>query len=280
MENYRRTIYGGALQTATILGIDLDVPQVTTLNEKLGILATATLGTNERPLMRYFSIGIGGHAPRVGANGQVIIDTVQHRAKDSAPYRMIPFAARPLDSDFSAAEREKYALRRLEVIKGAEYAVYYLRRIDMSNVVVELKKKTIVGGVATVSDFVPSAADLSPVPPVINPGNVNVIDGEYVYATAKVTIDINEDETADILSAVEILYDDVNYAFLSEICFVTGVDRQANTPIEGGSTTTMTEVACAQAFCHVAAMQALFNQRKGFTATYDVGIGEPMFNIS
>ena len=279
METYRRTVYGAALQTAQVLGLPVDIPANTTLNEKLSIQSGAALGVNEVPRMQYISIGIGGHRGATGADGIALVESIQHSATDASSYKMLPFVMRPAASDLSAAEMERYALRRIETHNGVEYAVYYLRRIDMNGVIVELKKKTILNGIETVSDFVPNASNLSPVPPVTNPGS-NTVDGTYVYATAKVKIDLDTFDATEILNAASVLYGDENYAFISEIGFVTAVDRVVQTQGAGGTTFNMNEVIAAQIFCHVSAMQPMVNQRDGFTATYDVGIAEPLMVLT
>ncbi len=98
METYRRTVYGAALQTAQLLGLNYAVPANTTLNEKLSIQNTAVLGANEVPHLRYISIGIGGHRGATGTDGISLIESIQHSATDAASYRMFPFVMRPLDT--------------------------------------------------------------------------------------------------------------------------------------------------------------------------------------
>ncbi len=173
----------------------------------------------------------------------------------------------------------RYALRRIETHTGVEYAVYYLRRVDLSAVAIELKKKTITQGIEVISDFIPNNAVLTPVPPVTNPGS-NTVDGQYVYATAKVSIEFDTFDATEILNAATILYSDENYAFLSELSFVTGVDRVVQAVGANSQTFNMNEVVAAQVFCHVSAMQPMINQRNGFTATYDIGIAEPMMILT
>ncbi len=280
METYRRTVYGAALQTAQVLGLPYTVPANTTLNEKLSIQSTATLATNEVPRMRYLSLGIGGHRGAVGADGIQLVESIQHSATDAASYRMFPFVMRPLDADLTNTERERYGLRRVENKNGIDYAVYYLRRIDMTNVVIAMKKKKILNGVETISDFVPNTTNLSPVAPIINPGSVTTVNGEYVYATAKVTIVFDTFDATEILNAASVLFGDENYAFISEFGFVTGVDRSVQAQGAGGSTFAMNEIIAAQVFCHVSAMQPMVNQRNGFEATYDVGIAEPLMVLA
>lgn len=279
METYRRTLYGAALQTAQLLGLDHVITDHTTLNEKLAINALETIGVNEVPRMKYISIGIGGHRANTGPDGIVMIDPIQHDATHASSYRMLPFVMRPLDSDLSSVEMARYALRRIETHGGIEYAVYYLRRLDMSGVTIQLKKKTVYQGTETVVDYIPTSSVLAPVPPVTTPG-ANVVDGDYVYATARVSINFDTFDATEILNSASILYGDENAAFISELAFVTGVDRTLQAVGAAAQTFNMNEVVGAQVFCHVSAMQPMVNQRNGFEATYDIGIAEPMMTLT
>jgi hypothetical protein len=279
MEPYRRTVYGAALQTSQVLGLPYVLPANTTLNEKLLIQESAVLNPNETPRMRYITIGIGGHRNSTGVDGIDLIESIQHSAADASSYRMLPFVMRALDNDLTAVEAVRYGLRRVESHGGLDYAVYYARRIDLSAVTIQLKKKTILNGTETISDFVPTASVLKPVPPVTSPGS-NTVDGEYVYATAQVRIVLDTFDATEILSAANILYGSERYAFISEFAFVTGVERVVQAAGANGSTFNMNEIIGAQIFCHVSAMQPMFNQRDGFEATYDVGIAEPMMLIT
>lgn len=278
METYRRTVYGAALQTAQVLGVPPVIHPNTTLNEKFNINETATLGTNEVPTMRYITIGIGGHRGNTGADGMFIIETLQHSASDAANYRTLPFVMRPLSSDLTSAEIERYGLRRIETHNGVPYAVYYLRRLDLDGVTISLKKKVVSNGTETVTDFVPGKDVLDPAPPPTAPG-ANVVDGTYLYATAQIKIDFDAFDAQEILNAAKILYNDEKYAFISEIGFVTGVDRYLPTTGDGG-TFNMKEVVAAQVFCHVSALQPIYNQRNGFEALYEVGISEPLMKLT
>lgn len=280
METYRRTVYGAALQTAQVLGLPVVIHPNTTLNEKLSINPTATLGTHEVPTMKYISIGIGGHRGNTGPDGMTTIETLQHSAADASSYRMLPYVMRPASADLNDAERVRYALRRIEKHNGIEYAVYYLRRIDLTDVTIALKKKVVSNGKETVSDFVPGIEVLDPKVPETSPGS-NQIDGTYLYATAQVNIDFDSFDAQEIINSAKILYNDEKYAFISEFGFVTGVDRVMSTP--GGSTGNsfnMNEVVAAQIFCHVSALQPIYNQKNGFEALYEVGISEPLMVLT
>lgn len=279
MELYRRTVYGADLQTCQLLGLPYTPKPHTTLNEKFGINAAASIGVNEKPIMQYVAIGIGGHTAIAGAGGKIKIHPVQHSASDAALYEHIPFVMRPLDNDLSSTEMARFALRKVLTHAGVDYAAYYLRRIDLAGVSTKYKKKTVLAGVETVTDFVPDASCLSPVAPTTAPG-ANTTDGTYIYATAQVKIAFDAFDITEILNATKLLYGQEDYAILSEFGFCTGIDRQMQAQGNGGSTFNMNEVVCAQVFCHVFGLQPAYMQKGGFEAIYDIGISEPLMVLT
>ena len=280
MENIRRTLYGAGLQTALVLRIPYDIKPYTTLNEKFASNATESLMVGEMPRMGYVAIGNGGHTATPGVDGITLFAPLQHKATDPANFKHLPFVLRPLDDDLADLERERYGLRCIENHGGVDYAAYYLKRLDMAGVAIAYKKKTVLAGVETISDFVPDAANMSPLPDPILPGNIHTTDGEYVYSTAVIELDVDDFDAAEILNAATVLYGKEDYAFISEIAFVSGVDRVLSAEGAGGATFNMNEVVAAQVFCHTSALQPLMYQRDGFKATYDVGIAEPLLNLS
>ena len=92
-------------------------------------------------------------------------------------------------------------------------------------------------------------------------------------------IDFDSFDAQEILNSAKILYGDEKYAFISEFGFVTGVDRMMASPTESGSFP-MKEVVAAQIFCHVSALQPIYNQKNGFEAMYEVGISEPLMVLT
>lgn len=276
MEVFRRTLYGGIAQVAHLMQIPMPVLVSSTLNEKLGIQATATLGVNELPAMRYMTIGIGAHDSVTGVDGLPLIQSTQHSSGDAAPYRMLPFVMREVGNDITPAERERYALRRIETIATVDYIVYYARRIDVAGLTIRAQKRTVVGSVTTTVDFVPNASNLSPVPPVLGNGVVTTA-GEFLAAVCKLEIVFDSFDVTEILNAAVVLYGKEDYAFISEIGMVTGVNRTVSASDGAGGSFSFNEVVCAQIFTHVNAMQPLKSQRDGLTLNYDVGAAEPIF---
>lgn len=279
MEIFRRSYYGGAVQVAHLLGIPLDVLANSTLNEKFGIQAGATLAPNEQPRMRYFTMGIGAHGATTGVDGLPLVQTLQHSSEHAGLYRHLPFVMRPVGNDLTASERERYALRRIESHGGTDYIVYYARRIDVSGAAIRAQRRKVVGSTTTITDFVPSAANLNPTPPDLSNGGSNTTNGEFLVASCKIEIVLDSFDVTEILNASMILYNSEDYAFISEIGMVTGVDRSVPTNDGAGGSFSFNEVVVAQICTFVNAMQPLKSQRDGLTLTYDVGINEPLFSL-
>lgn len=279
MDNFRRTALGGLSQTCAMMGLPLPQIANTTLNEKLSIQANATLGVNETPRAKYMCIGIGGHQGTVGADGILLIGSAQHRPTDNSLFRMMPFVMRPLANDLTSTERQRYALRRIENHKGLDYAVYYLRRLDLTNVVPKLQKINITKGVTTTTDYTPTSGDLSPTPPALNTGGANTVTGEFIAAVARVTVNFDTLDATEILNAAMVLFDSEEYAIISEMGFVSGVDRSVTVTDPTGALV-YDECINAQIVTHIATLQKLVANRNGFESVFDVGATEPMYNLT
>ena len=279
MDNFRRTALGGLSQTCAMMGLPLPQIANTTLNEKLSIQANATLGVNETPRAKYMCIGFGGHQGTVGADGILLIGSAQHRPTDNSLFRMMPFVMRPLANDLTSTERQRYALRRIENHKGLDYAVYYLRRLDLTNVVPKLQKINITNGVTTTVDYTPTSGDLSPTPPALNTGGTNTVTGEFIAAVARVTVNFDTLDATEILNAAMVLFDSEEYAIISEMGFVSGVDRSVTVTDPNGALV-YDECINAQIVTHIATLQKLVANRNGFESVFDVGATEPMYNLT
>lgn len=279
-EIFRRTAYGALLQTHQAMGLQVTIPASSTLNEKLSIQPTASLGVNEVPKMRYLTIGIGGHKSVTGVDGIPLVDDEYHMATDAALYKMIPFAMRAPDQDFTALERARYCLRRIEDINGVDWITYYGLRLDMTNVVPKMVTKTVLNGTTTTVDFVPNSDNLNPVPPVINNGGSNTVEGKFVCALAELTIEFTPDMVEEILDAAVIMYGSENYSLVSELGLTSGVDRSVNTTDNNGASISYNELIAAQIFTHVNTLIPFKSQRAGFSITLDIGATEPLFKLA
>lgn len=280
MENATRTIYGSLIQTALLLGTTPEYKLNTTLNEKLGIIATTLPNTTDRPALSYYVIGNGGHQLVVGANGIPKPEPIQHRATDAALYNQLPFVLRELNNDLSSIERTKYCLRRQEIHNTIPYIAYYGRRIDKTNSVPTMEYKVIVNGVETTSPFVPNTSNLNPTPPTINNVGVNTVDGDYTVASARINVALTASDVIELLNVSNIIYNDSGYAIISEIGLCTGVDKIITVNAPGGGTFTFSEAIGVQIISHISAMIPAQYSNDGINITLNCGSVEPLFSFN
>jgi hypothetical protein len=280
MENIVRTIFGSALQSSLLMGVPHTYPTNTTLNEKFDIQSGVYPAPEILGKMRYWSIGLGGHTLSVGANGVPVPQPVQHRGTDAALYRHRPFVLREINNDLSPAERTKYALRRKETHQGRDYIAYYLRRMDMTNVNVAMELVTIAEGVTTITPFVPTSANLSPVPPVLSNSGVNVVNGEYTSATAKISLLLSELDVAEYINVANVLEEDDNYAIISEVALCSGVDKTVTSPADNNSTINFNEAIAVQVVTFVNVFYPVKFTNTGVNILLDVGASEPNLTLA
>lgn len=285
MESATRTVYSSYIQTCLLLGLPPTYPANTTLNQKFGILQDVLPAQTDRPRLGYYGIGNRGHQMVVGGNdsgatGIYKPEPVQHRATDAALYGHLPFVLRPLTNDLTSIERARYAMRREEIHNGSTYAAYYLRRLDTTNVTPMMETKVITDGQANTVPFIPNSSCLNPTPPNIASTGVNVTGGEYVSASAKLSLSLTPDDAAELLNVARILYNDEGYAIISEIGLCTGVDKVIQVTGSQGGTFNFNEVIGAQIATHIPAMVSVGYNNQGTEITLAVGATEPLFALS
>lgn len=278
-ENITRTIYGSYLQTCKQLGLPFVLAANTTLNEKFGIQQNVVPDSNQIPNMRYFSIGNGGHRMTIGAGGVAMPEPVQHLATDAALYKHLPFVLRETNNDLTTAERAHYALRRTEVHNGITYVAYYLKRMDLTGVAAAMEHITVTDGISSVSSFVPDNSNLNPVPPVLSSSGVNVVSGDYVAATAKIGLVLSQIDAAELLNVATVLFNDDNYAIISEIALCSGVDKLVAVTGAGSASFNFTEAIGVQVVSHINTVLLMKFSNNGTEVLLDVGATEPLFNI-
>lgn len=282
MESNVRTMFGNALQTAMLQGLPLPILENSTLNEKFNVEPGVLPSPDVLPKMKYFAIGNGGHAVKVTDNG-FGIDSLQHESTDAACFKHLPFALRELNNDLSPTERAKYGLRREETYNGTRYIAYYLKRLDLLNVNVEMSIRTVqeVNGVVTTvpTPFIPDSSNLNPVPKPLNPSTVNTIEGSYGVCSAVEKVVLTANDINEIIEAVNIMYGDTSLAIISEIAYVSGVDRAIDVN-SNGNVIRFNEVIAAQVNTFVAVVYPLTSFKDGITTTIDIGAVEPLFRLT
>ena len=280
MENIVRTVYNSYIETVLLLDLDFNMVENTTLNEKFGVQSGIAPGDGVIPSLKYFAIGNGGHKLTIGSDGLTKTDPVQHRATDAALYNHIPFVLRELTNDIDAVERAKYALRRKETYNGITYVAYYLKRLDLTDVNATTEYINITDGVQVVSGFTPNSSNLNPTPPELSSTGTNVASGDYVSATAKVAITFTADEVTELLNVANVMYSDSGYAIISEIALCTGVDKTAQSPAADGATINVNEAISVQVASFINTFFSLPYTNEGCNTSLDIGVCEPILNIS
>lgn len=83
--------------------------------------------------IEYFCIGTGG----IENSAPLILS--KPRNHETRLYNMVPFRCikEGVETDLTETEREKYRLRRRKKINGEWYIVYYLKKFEISNIVVQ-----------------------------------------------------------------------------------------------------------------------------------------------
>ena len=276
-----RTIYGATLQTELLLGIPhVHVPN-TTLNERFDVFPAVQPGSGQMPTLHYLGIGVGAHRQMVGAENQPYNDPIEHDPADAAAYKPIPFVLREVGNDLSQAERQRYAIRRLEQINGTNYYAYYLRRIVMDQVrpvmLTNIPQETTgtTKPVIKQDPFVPTGANLTPTPPVIPPGSTISTDGSYLSTSANVSVSFLEADVEEILNVARIKWGNEKLATISEMQLVAGVDQVMTSNI-GGTQVNYVEAIEAIVCAHISTDLPLASLTKGVNHALEVGAIEPL----
>lgn len=279
MEFITRSIYSAYLQSTQLSGLAFAMVPYTTLNEKFSVLAGVAPSQTDMPRLKYLAIGNGGHDLVVGAGGVAKIKPSQYKTTNAALYNHLPFALKLPEADFSDADRAKYGLRRLEAHNGTNYIAYYLRRIDFTSVQVGMNYHTVNSSGEVVTPFIPDSTNLNPVKPPLSSTGVNLVSGDYVSASAPVNISFSANDVAELINVAEIIYSDADYAIISELGLVSGVDKVASSPGVGAGTVQQNEVICAQLCTMINVFYQLNFNNQGIEVDLDLGATEPLFKV-
>lgn len=278
MGNVTRTAQSALLQVENFLGRPAKILPNTTLNEKLNINQDMTISVEEKPKLICAVIGNGGHKSSVGVNNIPLMKAYPYLARYTGLYKMLPFVLRTPDNDLAASERANYRLRREETHDGKVYVAYYGKVLDLSATEPTLELRSVRNGVVTSAPYTPTIGDLNPEPPLLSNTEVNVTDGDYLAVTAKVDFRMNPTEIRDFLNVAKIIYGDEDYAIISEIGLVSGVDKQVTGNVNG-AVTGYTDIIAAQ-ICSVHRVfypAATVNTVIGLTI--DAGAVEPLLTV-
>ena len=270
----KRTIYGNGLQTAQFTNSEHEILENSTLNEKFNIVSTEKPDKN--PTLMYYAIGRGGHQNYLGTDGQSLIKSRPHSARDAALFRHLPFVMREMDNDLSLSERSQYALRTIENFGGVDYYCYYLKRVDMANAPIRYEHSVTIDGNTDVVTFTPTPADLNPTPKEIPPEGVTPGTGETLSVSTTFEIDFNATDAENLKEVCRIRHNDEQYATVSEIAICSGEDFGVNVQPPVGNPYEMLEARGVQCAVFVSCMYPMQFANQGFNLKIDLGASEPL----
>lgn len=246
-----------------------------TLNEKFSINPDEIPAVGEYPSLSLWCIGRGAHQLVSKTSGGSSPMRTPIFATDNSLELITPFAIRELTNDFSAAERQKYALREVREINGITYALYWARYLDMSNVsqVTELQI-TEDGEVVSSGLYNPAPESLEP--PARNYNDTSVeTSRQRVTTYASIDVSFSEDDVQELIDACTILYNDPTAAVVTEIGMLSGIPRSMPISTASGQEM-MNESVAVQLNAHVSTYQAVHLGSKGFDLSIITGAGEPL----
>ena len=272
MKTTTRTVLGSALQAAKFLGLPHVIVPKTTLNEKWNIAANMTLAEGETPAVRFYGIGNGGHRLVVGANDIAYTDPIDHDASHFALYKHLPFVVRPVNNDLTLEQRKNYGMRTQMAIGGAQYYVYWLKRIPVDASVVRMEKT--VDGITV--PFIPDSSNLNPTAPSIGNTGTTQTSNAFLSASSAVVIEFTAFDVAELINACQVLFDNEQLAIISEMSLVSGVDRVIPIKTTNGAGAQFNEVIAAQTVSMISCYHNITENSEGFIKELDLGEAEPL----
>lgn len=270
------TIYGAYLQACQFFKQPFTLVKFTTLNEKLGFMANAPIADSDMPVVQYYCIGRQGHRNATGAGGQPYTASNQHLPSDAGLYAMTPFQVRPINQDLTQQERALYGGRVVKDVNGSLHALYYLKVLDTSKAVPAMTINVKVDGKVSSRPFVPTSDNLSPIPPVIQDGEILTASGEYLAVKSVVEILLTAAEIEAIIEGCRILYDNEAFAIISEIGLVSAVKRQTTGVGAGNNTIQYQEAVAAQIVGILNTYYSLPAANNQIKETMTLGTSDPM----
>lgn len=297
-----RTIFGIQVQTALNLGLQLTMPQHSTINELMTDSdvvpfqpSPATLGmefaeaydmATDSHNIREQLLVIGNKGHRSAPGGTSGIDTMEavpHLATDTGLFGMIPFVIRPFSDDLTTTQRAVYRLRKTMWYNGELYVAYYGRKLAINSVIPEMTITDVANGVKQTRPFVPSIANSKPKPRIIDGEG----DGSYVESVANVELLFGAQEVQWLEEVGQILFGDPNKGLISELAFCSCVDKSVTRRYPGSGTQNPINVPPGERFEAVGVQVNTFvstfltpNLNGGFSGTYNLGGNDPLYQTS
>lgn len=278
MEHVTRSAYFSQLQSAMVRGGQYKWLRHTTLNEKFNVMP-GDYPVGQYPILSYIALGRGALDLFAGADGKADVRISQHKSTDAALFEHMPFCLRTLDNDLPVERRNRYAMRQQVEYFGIRYWAYWLKRVDFSQADTDLfLKHTLDDGSSNITNFVPTEANLNPVPEDLSSTGVNLLAGWSVLASTIIDLALDAFDINEIRNASTIIKRATGKALVTELALCTGAVKQVQVPGVGG-TFAFNEAIGVQVASFVQAMYPLDYINQSFTDQLEMGISEPLFRL-
>lgn len=269
---------GVYIQNHLILGLPYRQVAFTTLNELFNVQSGVAPDNGAAPNTPYLAIGNGGHINATTAEGVPYQQLILHDPRDTGLVNHVPFILREAADDISVAQRANYAMRVPVVIGGKNYIAYYLRKMDMSQVVVQLLINTVKDGVTTSVPWVPTSANLRPTRRSVPNTGATPTNGQYVAAQATTTVPFSDADAQELINAAMIMYNgNPDLAIISELALVIAAPKVVSASVIGGGTIQYTEAVSASIASTLSAFYHIPSLNKQLSLTFDIGGAEALF---
>jgi len=282
VENVVRTLMSSYVQTHISLNLPYNMPDFTTLNEKLGTQVGVKPQTNQRMAFNFFSIGFGGARNVIGGDGTHLQVPRQHETTDFSPFAIMPFVVRELNNDLSAAQRARFCLRVQATNQrdNKQYIFYYGRWFNQFEGPVQMTQFRIENGnVVDVSPFVPGDANINPTPRDLTNSGLNIVDGRYVRTSILSDVSFSDWDVAELVNAAVITKGSENYAFFNELAVGAAVKNPTNVQTPGAGSFTYDEAIAATCTNLLNVNYQALYFRDGFEVKLNFGSTEPLFRV-
>lgn len=274
--NSTHTVYGNYMNLLARLGKSYEHIPFGSLNERLNFAKNERPAPGVIPKIGYLMTGVGGHYNDIINNNIAIHRLYQHDAGDASPFIPTPQVLRPIANDLTPAQRAMFAGRVIETHGGEMYAGYYLRRLDMTNVVPRMEYRTINPDKSiVVSQFIPDSTNLKPVPKEVAVNGTNTTLSEFLSVSAVVEVPWERWHIDEFLNASKILYGTEDAAIISETAICSAVDKT----IQVGQLS-YTEAIAAYVETFAQAKIDMTSSTLDFNMVINVGVSEPIYRSS
>lgn len=273
--NIKRTIQAAYLTARKGINEPWAPAANTTINQTFQVHENLLPLAGEYAKIGYVMIGNKGAKAIPQTDGFVDIQPLEHSARDTGLFGPMPWVVRKIHDDLKAEERSRYRMRHTFTKDGVTYVAYYMRAIDTSNTESVIEERRTENGEVETSIFVPSAADLTPVPTDASNINVNNFKGSSLIVTTKLRLDMDRSDIAELINAATIVFGSPRYAIISEAAICHAIDRTVS-GMFGTAQGTYTEAVCAQVTAFSQHFMMFNEGTSEWGMSFDVGSSELM----